>query len=274
MLIDRDTQKLRETFHAFYQITGINVNLVDTDFSIDDCNPTVHNCYCRNFQTSQVGKNACAASDRQLLFRCRESKQPEYHICHGGLVDIAVPILSDNEILGYIILGQLKTGDHFSKAISSLTNLNLNIEEMQAQYQSLPITSPEKIQSLITIVSMLSEHVLIDRMLIPTINQSLKRATDYIHQHLDEPLSIHKISENTNLSKSVLYRNFHNHFHCTVTEYINRKRIEQAVLLLRQTDLSMEEISQKIGFSSASYFGRIFKKCKGCSPLHFRNQKD
>ena len=272
MFINCDNKKLQDTFNAFYQITGINVNLVDRDFSLYDCNPTMHNNYCQNFQCSESGGHACGTSDRTLLRQCRDTKQACWHLCHGGLTDIAVPILYNEEILGYIILGQLKTGDYFSDAIPNLTALHLDVEMMRQQYMQLPMVAPEKIDSLITIVTILAEHVLTKNMLTPTINQNLTRAINYIQENLHRPLIIQEIATNTNLSKSVLYRHFHSHFHCTVNEYINRERINRAVKLLIQTDLSIEEISQQVGFSSASYFGRIFKSIKGCSPLSFRKK--
>ena len=271
MLIDLDNQKLQDTFNAFYQLTGINVNLVDTEFSFYDCNPTVHNGYCQKIQCSKEGRKMCGESDCHLLCRCRNSKMPEHHICYGGLMDIAVPILYEGEILGYIIMGQLKVGDYFSRATKTLADLGLNIRQMDAEYKNLPLTPPEKIQSLITIVTMLAEHILMKDMMKPSMNEGLKRAVDYIQEHLDCKLTISEITRKTNLSKSLIYRNFHRYFQCTVNEYINRERIERAVPLLTQTDLSIEEISRRVGFSNASYFGRIFKNIKGRSPREFRN---
>ena len=79
-----------------------------------------------------------------------------------------------------------------------------------------------------------------------------------------------EIAKEINVSKSVLYKRFENHFHCTVGEYINKKRVERAAQLLTTTSLSMEDISQKCGFSSGSYFRKIFKQTMGITPLKFK----
>ena len=78
------------------------------------------------------------------------------------------------------------------------------------------------------------------------------------------------ICRSTNLSKTVLYDAFHQKFRCTVSSYINAKRVERSMELLDKTDLSIEEISQRTGFSSASYYSKIFKKQTGKSPLQYR----
>lgn len=59
-------------------------------------------------------------------------------------------------------------------------------------------------------------------------------------------------------------------FGCTVSEYVKTKKIEKSIDLLLNDDLSIEEISEKLGFSSASYYSKTFKKIKGISPGKFR----
>jgi two-component system response regulator YesN len=49
--------------------------------------------------------------------------------------------------------------------------------------------------------------------------------------------------------------------------------VEASLPLLRDTTLSMEDISQRVGFSSASYYSKTFKKQTGQSPLQYRKQK-
>lgn len=55
-----------------------------------------------------------------------------------------------------------------------------------------------------------------------------------------------------------------------VTEYINRKRIEAACRLLSETQLSVQEISEKVGFSDKSHFYRMFSKFMGGTPAEYR----
>ena len=59
-----------------------------------------------------------------------------------------------------------------------------------------------------------------------------------------------------------------------INEYINQRKIEKAENLLLNTDLSISEISDSLGFTYQRYFSTIFKKIKGISPSQFRNQKN
>lgn len=53
-------------------------------------------------------------------------------------------------------------------------------------------------------------------------------------------------------------------------QYLNRRRLETACQLLRDTDYSVSDISSQTGFSSQSYFTQIFRKHYGITPIKYR----
>ena len=141
---------------------------------------------------------------------------------------------------------------------------------MEEYYSELSFFDSDKIQSISNIAAMLVKHILLENMLKPDMGNVLKLAMDFIDNNLDADLSIKNISNSINVSKSVLYKKFHEKFNCTVSDYIKRKRIEKSVKLLEKGNLSIEEISQAVGFSSASYYSKTFKAYMGESPLKYK----
>ncbi|MBQ8525467.1 MAG: PocR ligand-binding domain-containing protein [Clostridia bacterium] len=270
MYISFDAEKLNNVLKDFYNATGINIQLFREDLSFFGCKHIINNSYCRAIQNNTDGKKACINSDKCLKEKCKKTKKTETHICHAGLVDVAVPILCNDDILGYILLGQMKTETPFKAIGGRLAAYGINPVEMEKHYESLPYFEPDKIQSIASIASMLAKYILTENMMKPGINRNMEKATGYIRDNLDKNLTVRSISDNINISKSVLYKNFHSSFNCTVNQYINTKRVEKSTELLTDSDLSIEEISRKVGFSSAAYYSKIFKKLKGTSPLKFR----
>ena len=92
----------------------------------------------------------------------------------------------------------------------------------------------------------------------------------YIEANIDKDLSVRDICDNVGVSKSALYANMHSFNDCTVSEYINRKRVDKAEGMLVNTDYSVEMVAQMCGFSSTAYFSKTFKKLMGLSPLQYR----
>ena len=270
MIINYDIKKINNALLDFYNATGIDMDFLKPDFSPAGSKGLADNCYCRALQKNAMGKSACEHSDKMLLEKCKKSKKTEMHICHAGLVNVAIPLLYDDIIIGYIIFGRMKPNTDFDKICKHISELGIDTSEAERLYLDIPLFESDKIKSVSNIAIMLAKYILLKNMIRPDLSESMQKAVDYISQNLHSELCVKDISKSINVSKSVLYKNFHSHFNCTVSEFIHTKRIEKALELITKTDLSIEEISQKVGFSSASYFSKIFKKQTGLSPLKYK----
>lgn len=273
MLVNYDIQKINQTLQDFYNATGINMDLLKDDFTfVGNHSFWEKTRYCKAIQSCEKGRSACRCSDAELFWKNKESKKAEKHICHAGLIDISIPLIYNDIIIGYIIFGQMKTDATFSNLKAYINSLGLSETEMNKYYTEIPTFDAAKIQSISNIAAMLVKHILLENMLKPNFDENIQRALNYISENLDKNLSIQNISKSINISKSVLYRHFHRFFNCTVSQYINKKRIEKSVDLLTKSNLSIEEIAQKVGFASGSYFSKMFKKEKGLSPLKYKSK--
>lgn len=273
MIINYDVKKISSALLDFYNATGIDIDLLKPDFT-SACDYRLKNLsYCEAVQSTQIGSKACLLSDERLLTKCRESKQTELCTCHAGLINVAIPLLYNDIIIGYIIFGRMKPDINLSSLSGYIKKIGLDTDMMTEYYSEIPTFDSNKIQSLSNIATMLAKYILLKNMIGPNFNENLQKAADYIDRNLESELSIKSISKNVNISKSVLYKNFHSHFNCTVSEYINTKRIERSIELMKNSALSIEEISQKVGFSSAAYYSRIFKKQMGLPPIKYRKRE-
>jgi AraC-like DNA-binding protein len=100
----------------------------------------------------------------------------------------------------------------------------------------------------------------------------LEHIKTYMAQHLDE--SVEEVARHCNVSPSALYQLFREKAGMSTTEWKHQVRVERALMLLRSTDLSVEQISEQTGFCSAGYFRRIVKERTGCSPRELRRRRD
>lgn len=273
MNINYDIKRLDEILSNFSHACGINIIAVDKDFSPLDKKWTKHNRYCQTIQSTPCGANACHLSDRSLFEKCRASGKAETQICHAGLVDVAVPIIFNDEILAYIILGQMKRSEDFSSVSKYLEKLPVDSQEMEKLYEDLPIFDAERIASIANIASMVAKYIMLEDILKPESNLIVERATAYIEENLGGDLAIENLSRQLNICRSALYKNFELKFSCTPGEYIKRRRIEKSKEYLLTTTLSIEDISEHVGFSSGAYFSNVFKEFEGISPLKYRKAK-
>ena len=95
----------------------------------------------------------------------------------------------------------------------------------------------------------------------------------YIHAHLNEDLSLNRLAEECHFHPVYLSRVYRENTGMTLSDYINQCRQEQAEQLLRNSRMTVLEISRLMGFATDNYFCRWFRKRTGISPHSFRNGK-
>jgi AraC-like DNA-binding protein len=99
----------------------------------------------------------------------------------------------------------------------------------------------------------------------------IRRCRQRIHSELANPeLSVIWLARQLGCSRDHLSRAFHQHGGMRLSRYIEQCRLEQAVELLETSDLKIAAIAWTSGFSSLSYFDRIFMKLRGTTPKALR----
>lgn len=272
MLIDFNKERLEETLSDFYAAIGVNINIADENFQMISDRYGLNNKYCTYIQSLDNGREKCICSDKELLLKCRETKKAQFHVCHAGLIDVGVPIIHADTVIGYLILGQMKKTDDFFHYLKKNEAIPENAKSMKEYYDELVLFDEGKITSIINIALMLAKYILLEKMLYSVTNDCVDRVVHYISENLSEPFSIKKMSAAVGYSSSEIYKSFHKYHHCTVGEYVTKSRIEYSCGLLMETDMSVEEISARCGFSSAPYFSKKFKELMGISPVKYRKQ--
>ncbi len=272
MELQYDAQRLVEVLNDFTRATGINCNFLRPDGKRWRQRARVPNPFCRAIQSSPCGKGLCRASDRRLLDVCEKTRHVETHVCHAGLVDAAVPILCGGEIAGYIIMGPMRSRAEFDVSKRLIAPCGLREGKAAERYAALPLYDDTTIESIANIAAILAKYIMFESMLKPSDSFSLGRTVEYIERNLTEPLTTERLVKDTHMSKSALFRAFHETYGCTPGEYVSRRRVERAKQMLEDGTLSVGEIAAALDFSSVSYFDRVFRKITGVPPLSYRNR--
>lgn len=93
---------------------------------------------------------------------------------------------------------------------------------------------------------------------------------DYVDRHVNEKIQISDIASSLGYADYYLTSKFKKDTGINLRDYICQKKVEQARLLLSATKLSVQQISDRLSFSSASYFCVVFQKFTGMTPGDFR----
>ena len=100
----------------------------------------------------------------------------------------------------------------------------------------------------------------------------IERVLDYIHTHLDEPLSLEQLAEQSCWSRWQLQRVFLHETGLTVAHYVRELKLSLAAEALLSSRQRVLDLALIYGFGSEVSFSRAFKQQFGCSPLAYRKR--
>ena len=105
---------------------------------------------------------------------------------------------------------------------------------------------------------------------VEDLNRRLLRARDAMDRAYAEPLDVRTVAEVAHISEAHFIRSFRAVFGETPHRYLQRRRVERSMFLLRETDRSVTDVCLDIGFTSLGTFSRTFREIVGETPSAYR----
>ena len=105
---------------------------------------------------------------------------------------------------------------------------------------------------------------------VEDLNRRLLRARDAMDRAYAEPLDVRGVATVAHLSEAHFSRSFRAVFGETPHRYLQRRRVERSMFLLRETDRSVTDICLDVGFNSLGTFSRTFREIVGETPSGYR----
>lgn len=140
-------------------------------------------------------------------------------------------------------------------AICSLEAFLLRLELLNSEERGVIFSNSSK-----------AETVFSDQRITVAIKQ-------YLSSHLCEDISLEEISRETGVSVNTAMHVFKRDVGMGIKAYFTKCKINEAMRLLAQGELSIRSVSERLGFDSAEYFSRVFKRETGITPTEYSKQQ-
>lgn len=98
----------------------------------------------------------------------------------------------------------------------------------------------------------------------------VSQAIDFMKKNIERRLTVADICSALNYNKSYLYKEFKNETGDSLLSYFTKLKIQRAKRLLRETSLTVAQISEQLAFDTPNYFTKSFKKITGYTPLQYK----
>ena len=273
MLINFNIEKLDKLLLDFYTLTGITISVWNTDFHQLSFQPREMCAFCRTVKSTEKGKLSCFLSDQTLCLECSKTERPTKHVCHAGLIDMAFPIKYKDDILGYIMFGQIadKSEEEMRPIIKRLgKTLGIDSDRLTEEYGALVTYDEKRMDAAANILKQATRYLWLSDYLGIGYDEGASKIDEYIRTHLCEELTINSLCHALNIPKKRLYAVAHRNFGVPIGEHVSALRIHEAKRLLETTDLSIQQVAAAVGIQDYNYFSKFFKLRVGISPLKYR----
>lgn len=258
-----------------YQATGIKPVIYDADMNILHAHPLSMGCFCTMIRQCPGLMEKCLACDREGFARCRQSGDICIYQCHMGLTEAAAPILDSGVVIGYMLFGQLLSGncrDEICARIDRMDRID-NKQMLKDALAQLEEITDEKLRAAARLMTMCACYIRLNNLIAVQQENLAVHIAQYINKNLHDPgLSIAVLCAQFNISRSTLYAISKKSFHLGITDYLRKTRLNKAVDLLRTGDLPLYRIAEQVGISDADYLTKLLKKETGKTPRQLRKE--
>lgn len=151
---------------------------------------------------------------------------------------------------------------------------NRTLQLHRAQNYCNDISMARFLESKSIVLQLLSRFLIDQTSIQPEHTENkimrIEKAIRYIIEHAEQNITIKKLADISCITPDHFSKIFKQVMSASPIEYINRRRLQRAKLLLLTTDISVEQIAYTIGFASKSYFQRVFKRYEKTTPASYR----
>lgn len=264
-MIDYDEKKLNEVLSAFYKITGARIGIFDEWYTELVAYPNKLCKLCAKMRENSKIDEICINSDISAFTICNQTKKRFVYQCELGLFESVAPIIVNDIIIGYIMMGQIVTPfskNEIIRRIETHFDNSKNCKEIIELVKKKRETTSDELSASSFLMSVCCEYLLAKRDIQNKSINKAKYIEEYVLNNLDKKISSEMITNRFNISRTTLFNIFIENFGESFTKHINKLKIDKAKrMLLDRKDIS--EICIAIGIKEKSYFMRLFKKHTG-----------
>lgn len=255
-----------------HKVSGFRISVHDTNFREIAAYPEELSPFCQHIRQNPEAAEVCRATDEEAFVEVNKTEEVYIYRCKFGLWEAVSPLYHFGVLAGYLMMGQVidKSPDSRKLVASMARSFAEDRALLEAKIDQIPIVGQDMIKSYVNIMTVCSEYITYSNKLRLPERDLAELTMKYIHRNYAQKLTIKELCVYFHCSKSTLINTFESRYHTSVNRYITSYRLDQACVLLCQSDETICEIALKCGFSDQGYFSKVFQKEKGVTPTAYR----
>ncbi len=266
--------ELERLLYDFYQVSGMEVAIVDSKFHNILSNRSPYKNYCATIHRFSKCLDICIHSDRDHLTHVMEHKKLLTYVCPFGIFEAIAPIMKNGQVIAFLFFAmgiEERDGcDDIPVQRAMEVSPGLDAEYLRQCVVEIPHYSRKRLEAYADLLLIMAEYIEKNDLMADndkTLGEVIKL---YIKQNLQKKITLTDMSWNLHCSTVTLTEHFKKEFGITIMQYVAQKRMEMAEEMLLHSSFSIGEIAASCGYSDVEYFSRTFKSVHDMSPSRWQ----
>ena len=269
------TEELERILDHFAACFEIRIGYFSPEGEAKKLGLKLPNCGFCSFLRSKLGKlPLCMETDRKMFRKAAAGKKLISYKCHAGLNEAIHPVYIENELAGFLMIGQFRTENECpSRLIDECRKKGFDAGEMEKSYMEAPFISAAKLTHLNSLFSLIVNSIISQRIIEIKSDLTLLKVRRFVSDNIKRPFSLDEVARYAGRSKSTISHLFKKRYGISFKKYMISAKLEEVGKILRQVNgISVSEAAMSAGYSNQAHFSRLFKKHRGISPSEFKGK--
>lgn len=268
---DQEVQRLLDDYQ---KLVGIRIAVFDTDFNELYSSPKNLSNFCQCVRQNDSINTECKLCDQKAFRQAKANKNTYIYQCHLGLYEAVAPIYDNEQILGYVMIGQMLDETNIEAKWQYMnrqfTNYTDIFSEYKTEYYNLKQMSLDDIEAVSRIMKACASSIWLQHIIDIERSPVSERIDNYLESHYSEKLDTTKVCADLGISKTSIYNSLKEEHGMSLTKYINHYRLKASKILLKNKKTPIASIAVEVGFDDYNYYTRLFKATYGKTPSQYR----
>jgi AraC-like DNA-binding protein len=226
-----------------------------------------HGRYCRLVRERMGLAGRCIACDRRNWMRAARLDRAVGYRCHAGLNDACMAIRVGGEIIGYMMMGQFRSGDAMPRALRERWRREVGTGDLERAFAETPRVDRRKLKDILGLFTALVNFVTTQRLIAVREATPLRPLLDYMAGHPRETLTTDAAARLVHRSASGLSHLFKQVAGRSFRQYQIGMKLDLADELFQtRPEITVREVAYATGFEDPYYFSRLYAKHRGRPP--------
>ncbi len=264
------TDDVKRIYDQFSECFGIRIVFYDAQKQLFKSGLDQPDCtYCQLIQ-QLYGPEPCMLDNECGRVDASKSGELTTYQCHAGLIESILPILEDSCLLGYAMIGQIRSTKQMPAQVARDWKSHYNSDQLRKAFLSKEYTTQKRLDSILSLFSIFADFIIKNHLVKLNVDSYLMHVLEYMREHIHEPFTLQNVAQRFECSPFTISHAFTRQLGQSFKQVQIEMKLTAAEELMRTVpDITVTKTAEELGYEDPLYFSRLYRKHRGFPPSVF-----